>query len=111
MQALKAIVGNKGEHEALQPKTPYVPCLMSKRSPIIEVIEGIKPPATSVILYVVQLPKAHIPTPLEDILSSKLSAAKMTACIKSVFMPLNFDSKSHGQLFKNLIWIEELYME
>ena len=110
-RALKAIVGNKGEHEALQPKTPYVPRSTSKRSPIIEVIEGIKPPATSVIPYVVRLPKAHIPTPLEDILSSKLSVTKMTERIKSVFMPLNFDSKSHGRHFKNLIWIEEFRME
>ena len=110
-RALKAIVGNKGEHEELQPKTPYVPRSTSKRSPVLEVVEGIKPPASSVIPYVGRLPKAHIPTPLEKVLTSKDSEAKMTARIKSSFIPQTFNSKSHGQLFKHLIWIEEFRME
>ena len=74
---LKAIVGNKDEHEALQPKTPYVLRSMSKRSPILEVVKGIKPPANSAIPYVGRLPKAYIPTDLEKLLSSEDSLARM----------------------------------
>jgi helicase MOV-10 len=110
-RALKAIVGNKGEHEELQPKTPYIPRSTSKRSPILKVVEGIKPPSSSVIPYVDRLPKAHIPTPLEKVLTSKDAVAKMTARIKSVFIPKVFNSRSHGQHFKHLLWIEEFRAE
>ena len=112
-RALRAIVGNKGEHEALQPKAPYSYALrsMSRRSPILEVVAGIKPPAASVIPYVGRLPKAYIPTHLEKILSSKDSLAKIIDRVKSGFMPQVFNSNSHGQHFKNLLWIEETRME
>jgi hypothetical protein len=49
-RALKAIVGNKGEHEELQPKTPYIPRSTSKGSPIHEVVEHLPsggPPSVS----------------------------------------------------------------
>ena len=110
-RALKAIVGNKGEHEDLQPKTPYIPRSTPKRSPILEIVEGIKPPTTSVIPYVGVLPKAHIPTLLEKVLTSKDSEAKKTARIKSDFIPQTLNSKSHGQHFKHLLWVEEFRME
>ena len=85
---------------------------MSKRSPVLEVVKGIKPPATSVIPYVGRLPKALIPTRLEEmILSSKGSVAKLTARIQSVFMPKIFNTKSYGQHFKYLLWIEEIRAE
>ena len=110
---LKAIVGNKEEHEELQPKTPhsYILRSMSKRNPILEVVPGIKPPTTSIIPYVVRLPKAHIPTDLEKILSSEDSIAKLILRLKSDFMPQVFNSKSHGQHFKHLLWIEEFRAE
>jgi helicase MOV-10 len=110
-RALKAIVGNKSEYEKLRPKTPYVPRSASKRSPVLEVIEGIKPPATLVMPYVGRLPKAHIPPRLETILSSKDSVAKMITPIRDVFMPQVFNSKTYGQYFKTLLWIEENRME
>ena len=112
-RAVKAIVGNKGEHEALQPKTPYrdIPRSNSLRSPVLKVIEGIKPPTTSVIPYVDKLPKARIPTSLEKILSGKDSVEKMTAKVKRVFIPQTFNNKSHGQHFKYLLWIEEFRAE
>jgi helicase MOV-10 len=112
-RALNAIVGNKDEHELLQPKIPYrdIPRSKSQRSPILEVVKGIKTPATFVTPYVDWLPKAPIPKPLEKILSGKDSVAKMTARIKSVIIPQDFNSKSHGRHFKNLLWIEEFRTE
>ena len=83
---LKAIVGNKDEHEALQPKTPYVLRSMSKRSPILEVVKGIKPPANSAIPYVGRLPKAYIPTDLEKLLSSEDSLARMILRLKYLYV-------------------------
>jgi helicase MOV-10 len=112
-QVLKAIVGRKDDHEELKPITPHSYTLrsMSRRSPILEVVEGIKPPATSVIRYVGRLPKAYIPTDLEKILSSEDSVAKVTDRIKSSFIPQVFNCKSHGQHFKYLLWIEEFRMK
>ena len=111
-RALKATVGKKDEHEALQPISPFNPRSMSKRIPILKIVEGIKPPSNSAIPYVRKLPKANIPTRLEEtILSSKDSVAKLTARVKSVFMPQEFDSKSYGQHFKYLLWIEEIRAE
>lgn len=110
-RALKAIVGDKSEHEELRAKIPYVPRSISKRSPVREVVEGIKPPAASVIPYVKKLPKADIPASLEKILSGKESVAKMIARIKDVFKPHIFNRQTYGQHFKRLLWIEERRME
>ena len=110
-RSLRAIVGNKDEHEALQPKTPYYLRSMSKRSPILKVVEGIKPPATSNIPYVGQLPGAYIPTHLEKILSGKDSVAKLTDRVKRGFLPEIFNTKSYSQQFKYLLWIEEFRAE
>ena len=84
---------------------------MSKRSPILKVVEGIKPPATSDIPYVGQLPWAQIPTHLEKILSGKDSVAKLTDRVKRGFMPQSFNSKTYSQHFKYLLWIEEVRAE
>lgn len=110
-RALKAIVGNKDEHEELKPKIPYNLRSMSKRSPILEVVQGIKPPANFIITYKARLPIAHIPSRLATILSSRDSIAKIIAQVKSVFMPEVFNSKSYGQHFKQLLWIEEYRTE
>ena len=83
---------------------------MSKRSPILEVVKGIKAPATSAIPYVGRLPKSFIPANLEKILSAKDSVSRMTTRAKS-FMPQVLNSKSHGEYFKNLLWIEEFRVE
>ncbi|KAF8804655.1 RNA helicase [Phlegmacium glaucopus] len=110
-RALKAIVGNKAEHEELRPKAPYVPRSRSNRIAVLEVVEGVKPPATSIIPYVVPLPQAPIPDRLRSILSGKDSVAKITGQIKNIFIPRDLDSSSYGQHFKHLLWIEEFKME
>ena len=110
-RSLRAIVGNKDEHEELQPKTPYFLRSMSKPNPVLKVIEGIKPPTTSEIPYVGQLPKAHIPAHLEKILSGKDSVANMAARVKTVFLPQILNNKSYSHHFKYLLWIEEFREE
>ena len=110
-RTLKAIVGNKTEHEQLQPKAPYVPRSRSNRTPVLNVVEGIKPLTTSVIPYVGPLPRAHIPNRLITILSGKESQAKITTQIKNYFLPRVLDSATYAQHFKHLLWIEEHRME
>ena len=95
-RSLNAIVGNKDEHEALQPKTPYYLRSMSKRSLILKIVEGIKPPAISGIPYIGSLPFADIPTHLEKTLSSKDSEAKLTARVKSVYFSQVFNGKTYS---------------
>jgi len=40
-RTLKAIVGDKATHEALKPKSPYIPRTRSVRKEIGEVVEGV----------------------------------------------------------------------
>lgn len=110
-RALKAVVGNKAEHEALQPKAPYVPRSRSNRTPVLEVVEGVKPPATSIIPYVGPLPKALIPDRLRNILSGTDSVAEITSQIENAFISKVLNSSSYGQRFSHLLWIEEYKME
>ncbi|KAF8156820.1 RNA helicase [Crassisporium funariophilum] len=111
VRTLKAIVGNKAEHEALQPRAPYVPRSRSTRKAILEIVEGVKPPSLNAIRYISPLPRANIPTNLQTNLSSSESTSKITARIKKLFMPANLDSTSYSRHFKHLLWVEEFKME
>ena len=95
-RTLKAIVGNKAEHEALQSKAPYVPRTRLTRNVIAEkdVVEGVKPPALNAIRYVVLLPKAKIPTHMHNLLAGSETTAKVTATVRKVFMPQVFNSET-----------------
>jgi len=110
---LKAIVGNKAEHEALQPKTPYMPRTHSSREIILEqdVMEGVKPPALKAMRYVVPLPKANIPTHLHNILAGSETTTKVLATVRKVFMPQVLNSDTYGRHFKHLLWVEEFKSE
>ena len=112
-RTLKTIVGNKAEHEALQPKAPYIPRIRSTRTTIADqdVVEGVKPPALNAIRYVVLLPKANIPTHMHNILAGSETTAKVTATVRKVFMPQVLNSDTYGQHFKNLLWAEEFKSE
>ena len=112
-RSLKAIVGNKAEHEALQPKTAYVPRTRSTRRIIPEqdIVEGVKPPALNAIRYVVPLPKATIPTQLHNILASSETTAKVVSTVRKVFLPQDFNSDTYGRHFKQLLWVEEFKSE
>jgi helicase MOV-10 len=41
VRALRVIVGSRADHEALQPKAPYVPRKRTNRAPASEVVPGI----------------------------------------------------------------------
>lgn len=108
---LTVVVGDKADHEALQPRIPYVPRTRSIYKPITEVVEGVKPPALHAIRYVVQLPKANIPVQLQTILTGADGPSKLLKTIKAIIMPVSLVSNTYGRHFKNLLWIEEFKME
>ncbi|KAF6757649.1 RNA helicase [Ephemerocybe angulata] len=97
---LRAIVGDKADHEALKPVAPYVPRQQTNRIPETTVIEGVAPPSYS-------LPLASIPPNLLAILRNTTSTAKQLEEIKKLFVPTDFNSDTYARFFKNLLWIEE----
>ncbi|KAF8954804.1 P-loop containing nucleoside triphosphate hydrolase protein [Flammula alnicola] len=110
-RTLKAIVGNRAEHEALMPATPYIPRLRTSRKAVVKVVEGIKPPALNAIPYIGRLPKASIPSTLQSILSSSQSTKDVSAQVRKIFMPTDFNSNTYDPHFKHLLWVEEYKME
>ncbi|KAK0204309.1 P-loop containing nucleoside triphosphate hydrolase protein [Desarmillaria ectypa] len=106
---LRIIVGNAVAHKALQPKTPYVPCKQTTRHPETVVMKGIKPPALSVIPYVVELPKADTPKNILATLSTG-SVAEITQRLREVFLPPTIEGVAYGKYYKHLIWTEEFKM-
>ncbi|KAF5329141.1 hypothetical protein D9611_013223 [Ephemerocybe angulata] len=104
---LRAIVGDKADHEALKPVAPYVPRQQTNRIPETTVVEGVAPPSTQSIKYVSKLPLATIPPNLLAILRDTKSIAKQLEEIKKLFVPRDFNSDTYARFFKNLLWIEE----
>jgi len=110
-RTLKAIVGNKTDHEALKPKSPYIPRPRTTRQPEKKIVEGVAPPALDAIPYVGRLPRAEIPKPLLSVLSGSETVAQQIAHIRRVFIPQILNSDTYGRHFKHLLWIEEFKME
>ncbi len=110
-RTLSVIVGDKTLHEQLKPKTPYRPRTRTALKEIGKIVEGVKPKSSKTIPYVAVLPKATVPTPLQDLLRSSESIGRVTKQIKKIFLPEVLTSKTYGRFFKHLLWIEELKME
>lgn len=110
-RTLKAIVGNKTDHEALKPKSPYIPRPRTTRQPEKQVVEGVAPAALDAIPYVGRLPRAEIPQPLLSILSGSETVSQQISHVRRVFIPNILNSDTYGRHFKHLLWIEEFKME
>jgi len=110
-RTLRAIVGNKADHQLLRPKAPYVPRERVARQPEVTVVEGVDPPSLKVIPYVFKLPKANIPKSLLSTLSSCGSFSEGIKRVKNVFLPSSLDSDTYARHFKHLLWVEEFQME
>ncbi|TFK28524.1 RNA helicase [Coprinopsis marcescibilis] len=104
---LNVIVGSKSEHEALKPALPYTPRPRTTREPEKNVVEGVPPPSSSSIPYVVSLPRAPIPNHLLVVLNGTESVAKQVEHIKRVHLPSKVSGLTYARHFKNLLWIEE----
>ncbi|KDQ59997.1 hypothetical protein JAAARDRAFT_125682 [Jaapia argillacea MUCL 33604] len=111
-RTLRAIVGNKADHERLQPIAPYKPKKRTKREEIeeSEVVPGEAPPATNAIKYVGKLPVARIPKSIMTAITTG-SVEEVVDRVKRTVLPKVFNTANHGRHFQALLWIEELRME
>ncbi|KAJ7931319.1 RNA helicase [Mycena leptocephala] len=108
---LRVIVGNRGDHEILRPIAPYVPRKRtSARQPETTIIEGVRPPSSNAVPYVVPLPEAAIPSNLASTLSTGNTMSIVTN-IRRLYLPPVLDSKTYARHFKHLLWIEEFRMK
>ena len=109
VRSLQAIVGSSADHAALQPVAPYKGSKRPVRAVITQVVPGVSPEALRAVPWVVRLPLAKIPAGLLSALSQR-SVPKIIDRIKAT-IPKTLDSRTHGQFFKRLIWIEERQLE
>ncbi|KAK0204297.1 P-loop containing nucleoside triphosphate hydrolase protein [Desarmillaria ectypa] len=100
------IVGSKADHKALKPKSAYVPRERTSRHPELSIVEGVRPPALTVIPYSIPLPFADIPNPLLDTISSG-TVSEITRKLKELFLPQSIDTNSYGRFYQVLLWVEE----
>jgi len=95
------------------PISPYVPRVKEVARPILEVVDGERPPALNVMPYVVKLPLARIPKPLQDLLDSD-EPASLRAKVQDVryrFLPTILQAGTYTNHFRNLVWTEEHQMK
>ncbi|KAK0229484.1 RNA helicase [Armillaria nabsnona] len=100
------IVGSKADYKALKSKSPYVPKERTTCHPELNIVEGVRPPALTVIPYSITLPFADIPKPLLDTISSG-TVSEIKKKLKDLFLPQNLDTGSYGRFFQLLLWVEE----
>jgi helicase MOV-10 len=107
---LRAIVGNKEDHELLKPKSPFVLRKRTRREPETEVISGEAPASTRAIPWVVKLPLGEIPKALAATLSRGSHADVMRALETSI-LPSVLTTNTYNRHHKTLLWVEEYRME
>ncbi|KAG7441319.1 P-loop containing nucleoside triphosphate hydrolase protein [Guyanagaster necrorhizus] len=100
------IVGSKADHKALKPKSAYIPTERTTRHPELQIVEGVRPPALTVIPYSITLPFADIPKPLLDTISSG-TVPEITKKVKELYLPQSIDGASYGRFYQILLWVEE----
>lgn len=110
LRPVQVIVGDSQLHQQLKAKAPYIPRRPATREPEMNVVQGVKPPALSVITYTTQLPRPEIPPHLSKTLNAS-SSPWHAQKIKDMFLSLPLHQENHGDFFKILMWIEEHRME
>lgn len=112
VRPVRAIIGNKEDHELLKPVAPFIPRKRIARDPETEILEGVLPPTLKAIPYVVKLAQSEIPKNLSLSLSTGSgSLSDVIGRVRRIFLPKSWDSNSYGRHFKNLLWVEEYRME
>ncbi|KAK0477928.1 P-loop containing nucleoside triphosphate hydrolase protein [Armillaria novae-zelandiae] len=103
---IRLIVGSKADYKSLKAKSPYIPKERTTRHPELNIVEGVRPPALTVIPYSITLPFADIPKPLLDTISSG-TVSGIKKKLQELFLPRNFDTGSYARFFQLLLWVEE----
>ncbi|KAK7047868.1 hypothetical protein VNI00_006196 [Paramarasmius palmivorus] len=111
-RSLSIIVGDASDHQALQPKVPYVSKTPAVRRPEKEVVPGEPAPKLGHIPWVVSLPKSAIPADLFGMLQNEEeSLSSCISAIRSAFIPKALTTATYMLTFKYLLWIEEFKMD
>ncbi len=97
------IVGSKADHKALKSKSSYVPGALTAHHPELHVIEGVQPPALTVIPYSIRLAFYDTPQLLLDTISSG-TVVEITKKLKELFIQPSIDTGLYGQFFQTLLW-------
>ncbi|THG94463.1 hypothetical protein EW026_g7017 [Hermanssonia centrifuga] len=106
-RSLKAIVGNKAEYNAMQPKAPFIPRKRTRRDPETDIIPGDPPPALGTITYVVKLPQFPVPERMSYVLSHGGALTNIVRQFRASVLPKTLDDATYGRHFKVLLWAEE----
>jgi helicase MOV-10 len=111
---LRATIGNAADLERLRPSAPYVrPAPRPRRDREEKLVDGIKP-ASHQIDWVVNLPRAIIPSQLRDILESRTGVDAKLARIRQ--LPgmhglTGAGTSGYGRFWETLLHIEEKQAE
>ncbi|KAI0674635.1 P-loop containing nucleoside triphosphate hydrolase protein [Trametes maxima] len=109
VRQLKAVVGNKDDHQLLKAVAPYVRKRPAQWHSPTSVVDGDRPPAPDAIEWVKNLPVSKIPARLSEILGAGLTRDAKTA-IHEEFLATGLSVGTHGRHFQTLLWIEEWRM-
>ena len=104
---IRAVIGDKGEHEQLRPKAPFFQRRRAEKKPETHITVGEKPLPLKIIPYVGKLPMAKIPQDLLSILSEGSTTKDVISRVREAYMPGELDTYSYARHFAPLVWIEE----
>jgi helicase MOV-10 len=99
-------VGNRSDHEQLQPVSPYIPKKKTKREQEKDVIEGSRPRPIAAVKWVKPLPEYPIPKPLQTILDIP-SMKDRKRLLQTGFVSAVLSSETHARRFHVLLLMEE----
>lgn len=106
VRELRAVVGNKDDHELLKAVAPYVHRKPPKWQAGTSTVAGDRPPALDAVKWVKPLLPSTIPPGLAQALSGG-SSRKVLAEIRNIHLPRTLDVQTHGRHFQTLLWVEE----
>ncbi|KAI0646632.1 P-loop containing nucleoside triphosphate hydrolase protein [Trametes meyenii] len=109
IRQLKAIVGNKDDHQLLKAVAPYVRKRPAQWHSPTSVVDGDRPLALDAIKWVRTLPTSGIPARLSEILRAG-STRDAKAAIIQEFLDASLSVGTHGRHFQMLLWTEEWRM-
>ncbi|KAJ3819685.1 RNA helicase [Lentinula raphanica] len=106
---LVAIVGDKDDHDQIQPSAPYTRrnkrVLLNLDGPIRR---GQRPPTWTKTKWVTVLPKFDVPSQIRDVLYKQVASKRkdILALVKEM-LPSQFNLTTYGSYFQLLLFLEE----
>ena len=113
-RTIKAVIGDAG-YEPLLPTTPYVPRRRAERRQVSDFVPGLAPPRLLAIAWRNKLGRHRIPKNLHETLSMPPNRPDsgediVPTEIRTLF-PQTLRLKNHVNVFRMLLWLEEIGQE